>query len=347
MTTFARNRPIVIAALLAGAIAALGIIGAVAAFSYERSGGDEPVSSPPMEPGQQTANYAVLHQARLDLAERLGINAADISISSMRQAGWNGCLGVVVEDQPCTEMLVGGLIIHFQAANDSYRYHVGGDRFIATDFVDGDVTDGIPLDEPELHPDTNALLATYVRGDLALRLGVEVDDVVIEQLQPVTFPDLCLGFEHEQGQACAQALAEGAIVMLSHERDLYRYHVSVHGIVAVSFEDGSVTIDLNDNVSAVQQAMRNDVADQLGADVEVVSVLAYNNVVWPDGCLGVYFKDALCTQALVEGFVAVLGVGGSDAGYIYHGAGDEFTGVAFLDPDEFRLGHPLPPGQTD
>jgi hypothetical protein len=345
MNSFTRKRKVLAGALVAGAIAAIGLVGAVAAFGNDDTtrtpdgdGGNEPVTG---SPGTVAPNYDGLHKARLDLAERLGIDPKKIVLRSISHEGWDGCLGIYVEGQACTMIFVGGTVAIFDVDGDSYRYHIAGDQIVATDFVEGEIVDGMPLDA-ELRPDTNALLAAYVRGDLALRLGVDIEDITVEQLQDVTFSNLCLGFLADPEQMCAEALAKGAIVILGYDGESFRYHVSAYGIVAVSFEEGETTIDLDQDTSDVQEKIRKDLAKRLGVDLEKVSVLSFRSVQWPDGCQGVYFKDALCSQAIVDGFIATVGVAGDDKAYTYHGAGQEFTGIDFLDPDEFRLGQPLP-----
>src|SRR5690606_19434141 len=100
------------------------------------------------------------------------------------------------------------------------------------------------------------------------------------------------------------------------------------------------TIDVDEAQRDLQQQMLEDLAEQLGVDVEVLSVASFQNVTWPDGCMGVYYKDALCSMALVEGFRAVL-VDAEGNGYVYHGGNGEFIAVSFIDPDEIRIGEPV------
>ncbi|MDZ7728863.1 MAG: hypothetical protein U5Q44_12075 [Dehalococcoidia bacterium] len=158
----------------------------------------------------------------------------------------------------------------------------------------------------------------------------------------MTFSDGCLGFEADPAQGCDDAIYPGAIVLLEHDREEARYHVSDSGrVVPVTFTEGQPTIEVNENVQQVQQDMREDVAENLGIDVSGVSIDSFRIVTWPDGCLGVYTDDAGCTEALVpDGFVAMLEADGEL--YRYHGSPDTFIGVEFLNRD-VRLGEPLPP----
>ncbi len=356
MSTFTRKRKVLVGSLLAGILAAASVFGAVVALNNgddgardrdngiepppAYNGNDEPIGHVPGVPAPPVAAYSGFHQARLDLAERLGIDPARIELTSIQHAGFDGCLGIEVEGQACTQQLISATVALFQAEGETYRYHIGGEQIIATDFVDGEVTDGVPLDD-ELRPDTNAYLAAYARGDLAIRLGVDVEAVTVEMVQPVTFPNLCLGFEEHPGQMCAEAIAEGAIVVASHGGESYRYHVSEHGMVGVSFKDGEVTVDIDESLAGLHDDLRGDLADRLDVEASAVSILSFRNVQWPDGCLGVYEADAACTQAIVPGFLAVLGVAGENTGYVYHGADEHFIAVSFLDPEEVEISLPI------
>ena len=100
-----------------------------------------------------------------------------------------------------------------------------------------------------------------------------------------------------------------------------------------------------------ETAVKQHLSGARGIRVNDIKVVSFEEVTWPDGCRGVYFKDSLCTMATVEGWIVVLAVDGPDATeYRYHGIapagelgpeGDYFTAVWEIDDDEFRLGEPL------
>lgn len=357
MAALNRKRNTLLVMLVAAGVAAIALLGVVTALngdddtappstpSDKGPDGDEPVTGDPGHPGRTPLAYDILHQARLDLADRLGVDAAEIQLTEVTPAGWDGCLGIRKADQACTEQLIGGAIVMFNVDDEPYRYHVGGSDFVATDFVDGEVDDGIAL-ENELEPNLHAWLAAYVRADLALRLEAGPETVAVELILPYTFDDRCLGFERDGDFACDDAITPGAVVLLGHGGETYRYHVSPHGLVPVSFEDGE-TFELDSPLVAVQAAMREELASTTGAGLSEVSLVSYADVQWPDGCLGVYVEDAACSQAIVDGFVAVLAVAGEEEGYLYHGAGEAFTNISTLDPDNVEIGHPLPRGEVE
>lgn len=336
-------------ALLAGALL-------VAACSDREEGPatPTPVPSPTATPTQPAAGVpperkeavtdSPLFDARLDLAGRLGINPLDVLLRDVRHAGWDGCLGIVYEGEPCLEVLVAGYLAFFHAGPGEgapYRYHFGGDSYVAVDFYDGELSDGIPV-PPELRVDIHALLAAYARHDLALRLDLEPGAIAIAAIVPVKFPDGCMGFLPPGDVMCTEAIVSGAIVLLDAPGgERYRYHVADQGFIPVDFDDGDVTMDPAATSVAIQEAMREDLAARTGDAVDEISVVAFREVTWADGCLGVHRPGVLCTQVLVEGFFALLTVAAGDE-YRYHGTGDRFIAASF-EPADVDIGDPLPP----
>src|SRR5690606_7604484 len=121
-------------------------------------------------------------------------------------AGWDGCLGIIDPAATCLQMYLVGVIANFEAVGQAYRYHVGDDRFVATDFVDQYVTftDGGPV-EHDLAPDNDEILREYARQDLALRLDIDPAAVAVDAFENVTWPDSCVGVYYKDA-LCGQAL---------------------------------------------------------------------------------------------------------------------------------------------
>jgi hypothetical protein len=121
--------------------------------------------------------------------------------------------------------------------------------------------------------------------------------------------------------------------------------------VVLPVEPGGGIGDTPGRVMDPETAVKHHLSEARGVRVDDIKVVSFEKVTWPDGCRGVYFKDALCTMATVEGWIAVLVVDGpDDFEYRYHGVvvdaelapeGDFFTAIFDLDPEEFRLGEPL------
>jgi hypothetical protein len=293
------------------------VVAIATAAAVAGNSNDRPVSG---TPGGQNASGPILHDARLDLAKRLGIDARHVILISVQHAGWDGCLGVYYPGAACTMQFIGGVRAVFEAQGRQYVYHIAGDRLIATDWEHGARIDpGLPVD-PIIQANLPAMLADYARGDLALRTGARIEDVNVIGLFPVDFPDGCMGFLPEGQDVCTDVIAPGAIVFLASGGQEYRYHVGeTGGVVPVSFLDGEITFEPLGSTPAYQDAIREDLATRLGRPVSEISVHSFEPVTWPDGCLGVHRDGYVCTQALVPGFLAKL-TDASGKLYTYHGS---------------------------
>jgi hypothetical protein len=338
-------------AIIAVAVAAVGLTRGSGGRSDAPSGS---VSATPIPPGQPVPagdRYGGLRLARADLAARLFGTAPEdllkVRFKEARDAGWDGCSGVIRPDQACTTIFTGGLIAFFDAGGKTYRYHIVGSQIIATDFLKGSYTlsDGSPV-EPALRMDLNALLADYARADLALRQHAQRDDVAVAAIIPTTFFNECLGFAPTvNGQPDPRCAADsgqrypGAFVVLEHDGATSYYSVAAAGVVFHDQTKGTGTQQPSMNVGEVQQRMREDLAGRLQTDTSHISVLSYREVTWPDGCLGVAEPAKVCTQALVDGFLARLG-GPDGKVYQYHGAGNTFIAASFF--PNARITEPFP-----
>jgi hypothetical protein len=326
---------VVLAALLGVAAFAAAACGARANRGDDGSG---PVSTAPSQPTLPAES--ALHAARLDLAGRLRVDPLDVHLRRLQHAGWDGCLGVKEEGEACTMIFIGGFIAWFEAAGKEYRYHLGGDRFVAASFATGTLEDGSPV-PPDVRADFGAILADYAAWDLSLRTGTPRSDLVTTLIAPVTFPDLCLGFVRPEA-ACGEMPAPGFIVELEAGGEPYRYHVSAYGFIATDFEQGRRTVEPPSDHVAVQRAMREDLATRLGTDPDRVSVYSFRLVTWRDGCLGVHRPGEVCTQALVDGFLAELAAPGGRL-FRYHGVGDHFVAASFEEAAGASLQEPIFP----
>ncbi len=289
--------------------------------------------------GQQVVTEgAPLHEARLDAAKRAGVRTEEVSLRSLRAAGFDGCLGVAAPGQACTQQFIGGFVAVYEADEAEYRYHFGGRRFVYADPA-LQVTDGSPT-PPEIEPDLDRELAAYARADLGLRAagngGARVTAII-----PLTFPTGCMGFLPDGQDVCTDAEVDGAVVfLLGADAKTYRYHVGANGVIATDFVKGRITFEPNAAARVSEQLLRDDLALRLNVAVAEIEVVSYRLVAWPDGCVGVYRQEAVCAQALVEGFLALLrGPDGKE--YRYHGGPTGGFIAASFEPNA-RIAEPLP-----
>lgn len=277
-----------------------------------------------------------LHEARLDAARRLGTDPLNVELTSLRHAGWDGCYGVISSpNQACTALFVGGYIAMFRGGGREFRYHMVGSKAIGP--VDpAKASDGSPV-PPEIRADFAAALAAYARYDVALRTKLDVKAVAVLGIVPSGFPERCTGTATPPAAACAEP--EGGFIKLSAGgKDVYVTASAASGIAQVTQLPGVAATPAGQDLLALEQRMREDLAKRLGVDIAELSVVGYRLVTWPDGCLGVIRPDAVCSQALVAGFLARL-TDGKGTVYRYHGTRNTFV-AASLEPGA-RLGEPL------
>lgn len=76
---------------------------------------------------------------RRDLAERLGVDVAKVSVVSYRPGTWNdGCLGIRLPNALCSMARVDGFLAILEVDGKGYRYHGDNDgRFFAASFEEG------------------------------------------------------------------------------------------------------------------------------------------------------------------------------------------------------------------
>jgi len=77
-----------------------------------------------------------------------------------------------------------------------------------------------PTPEPAAHQ-----LAARARDDLARKLGIPLDQIIVSSAQAVTWPDSSLGCP-EPGMAYAQVLTSGYLILLEAGGKIYEYHAN-------------------------------------------------------------------------------------------------------------------------
>ena len=115
---------------------------------------------------------------------------------------------------------------------------------------------------------------------------------------------------------------------------------AILSVVAQLASPGAPLQDAAGMPPPLETALREDLATRLSAGEGEVNIASYRHVTWPDGCLGAYEPGTVCAQVAVDGFVAIL-LGPDGARYRYHGSGDGFIAVSFIEDAE--IGDPLSP----
>jgi hypothetical protein len=100
----------------------------VACGNESGAGGEPTVSSTPIPETAGPASGPV-EQAKADLAKRLGVEAAQVTVVSSSEVTWpDGSLGCPEPGMNYTQALVPGSRIILESAGKQYHYHSGGTR---------------------------------------------------------------------------------------------------------------------------------------------------------------------------------------------------------------------------
>ncbi|HXU22850.1 MAG TPA: hypothetical protein VN697_02355 [Tepidiformaceae bacterium] len=243
-----------------------------------------------------------LGAARRDAARHGGVAADAVVLKSVQPAGWDGCLGISVPQQPCSQLFVAGEVALFAAGGQEYRYHIAGSRVLGP--VDpAHATDGSPV-PPEDAPDLDAALAAYAADDFAIANHLDARTVIVIAAWPASSDGTALvRVRATAGDEAVYALAPAT---------------------GITKQAGTGALaQPPPEVASVELAMRQELARVQDADVASISVLSYHPRTWPNGCAGLEQPGVVCAQVVTPGFSAML----SDARgktYEFRGSGQHF-----------------------
>jgi hypothetical protein len=144
------------------------------------------------------------------------------------------------------------------------------------------------------------------RQALAERLGIPVEQVSVVTYQQVDWSDGCLGLGGP-AEACLAAITPGYAVTLAANGEQYAYRTDMEGL--------AVREETQEPVPAAVDAARQALAERLGVSVEKIAVVDYQQVDWPDGCLGLGGPAELCLAAITPGYAVILEANGEQYTY--------------------------------
>jgi hypothetical protein len=169
------------------------------------------------------ARDAAVRIAKEALARDLAIDVRRIALARVEPAEWrDGSLGCPKPGMSYTQMLMAGHRVLLRIGSASYEMHVSGERAVRCD-----------SSRPKSKEiDTEAAAASVrvarlARSDLAARLNAETQEVSIEGIRRVRWPDANLGCP---GTAGGDPVA-GFIIELRRGDDLHTYHADYERVI--------------------------------------------------------------------------------------------------------------------
>lgn len=163
---------------------------------------------------------------------------------------------------------------------------------------------------PNIAEEPLSLIAQKTGEKLAADLGVDISEVSIDKIEPVDWPDACLGIV-KPDQMCASVITPGYKVTLTVKMTQYIYHTNQDGSLIISEEESIGEVPLIDpNLPYAVDASRQFLAELMSVKPITIKVIDYSARDWPDGCLGIAEKDISCIQVITPGYLVKLELDG-------------------------------------
>lgn len=172
-------------------------------------------------------------------------------------------------------------------------------------------------------PPTAKAAVAVAKADLAQKLGVSQEDILVTSIEAVQWSDSSLGCPRP-GMMYMQVITPGFRVILQAQGQAYEYHtdqgrnaVPCDGKTPVS--QAPLPVIVEPGLEGLVDQAKKDLAQRLSVDMEQIELLAAESVVWPDSSLGCPEPGMAYLQVLQDGMLILLSVGGQ--AYEYHSGG--------------------------
>ncbi|MCU0507602.1 MAG: hypothetical protein MUC34_04220 [Anaerolineae bacterium] len=294
--------------VLMGALLIVVMIASACATLPPLTGGEQnpmsteaPAVSPTVTPPVTSGGSPAVEAARQTLAQELGVPVESVRVVSVQEVEWpNGCLGVQKPDMMCTDAIVPGYQVILEVEGKQYEVRTdltGRQAVVAPEGSSGPAGSAPPA-------------AELARAQAAADLGVELSQVTIVSVEPVEWPDACLGMP-DPTELCAQMITPG-----------YRVTLDVNGkpVIYRTNETGEeIRLERQpqspEEFPPAAQAAREALARDLGAPVNTINIQLVEKAEWPDSCLGLGGPAESCLQSITPGYRVTLEYNGQQ--YVY------------------------------
>lgn len=176
---------------------------------------------------------AAVELAKAALRESLGLpEDAELHVRGVEPVDWpDGSLGCPKQGERYLMMVIPGFRVVLEAAGGIHKVHVGGGSAVvcadSTPAVPGahrrEPVEQPPPAIPEPTDPARARLVRQAREDLAERLSIGTDEIVLVEFSSVVWPDGSCGCPRP-GMEYPQVQREGALLRLRVGEKLYQYH---------------------------------------------------------------------------------------------------------------------------
>jgi hypothetical protein len=159
------------------------------------------------------------------------------------------------------------------------------------------------------------LVSRRIQRDLAQRLNVAPESIIIIEATPETWPDQCLGLARPN-QRCMSGEVRGWRVQVASAQQQWVYRSDRSGRrLAIEPLAGTPDFGNGDFSAETSRLLLEAVSQQVDQPLENLQILEIQPATW-NGCLGIFEPDQACTMIALSGFRAIVSDG--QTRWIYH-----------------------------
>jgi ribosomal protein L20A (L18A) len=152
-----------------------------------------------------------VEQVLADVSARAQVSPKDVQVVRVEAVDWpDSCLGCTHPGQACLEVITPGYRILVRAAGQEYEYHASRTEVVFCPQQQ-------PGDWGEAQPQVERVVA-----DLAARLGISPEEIVVQEVREVEWRDSSLGCP-KPGYGYLQVITPGYQILLQARGRTYDY----------------------------------------------------------------------------------------------------------------------------
>lgn len=159
------------------------------------------------------------------------------------------------------------------------------------------------------------IVSRRIQRDLAQRLNVTPDSIIILESTPETWPDQCLGLARPN-QRCMGGEVRGWRVQVASAQQQWVYRSDRTGRrLAIEPLAGTPDFGSGEFSAETGRLLLETVSQQVDQPLENLQILEVQPATW-NGCLGIFEPDQACTMIALSGFRTIVSDG--QTRWIYH-----------------------------
>ncbi len=254
----------------------------------------------------------LVEQAVQDLSARLGIPEHTIEVVSIEAVQWSdSSLGCPEPGMAYLTMITPGYLIRLAVDELIYEYHTDLERVLY-------------CETPSSESPGSSSMEAMVRADLADRLGITENEIVVVAVKPMEWPDSGLGCP-QPGGLYEQVISPGYRIVLEAVGREYVYHTGPDSFVLCEetsstgpaiVERPTEVIGLDPELAELVDQAKEDLSKRLDVPLDRINLKSAEAVQWRDSSLGCPEPGMAYLTVITPGYLIVLEVDGEI--YEYH-----------------------------